>query len=136
MIKWLTRDLDELDAIGRAFLYFYLGVVPLLSSSLTAIRVAWGEHWFVAIFAEQFVATWLALFGTPGEPYSIVLAGLVGMKVWHRTRRKAAAWIAGIAVLLALCEAASAFALAIPGVDWRYQELVDAWLDAGPEDPF
>lgn len=144
MIKWLIRQFDDVlhgdkdgdsdnRAMVRMILYLHIWVLPLILSSIGAIRTAWGEHRFVAVFAEHFAAEWLFIFGGPGW-FSIVLGGFVGMKIWQRTKRKVISWIVGIAMIFALWGATSALAQSIPGVDWRYEEIVDQWLEAEPED--
>lgn len=147
MIKWLVRQIDNVvhaekdfdddtRAMGRwllrMWIYMHVCLLPIVISSIGAIRSAWEEHRFVAVFAEQFTAEWLFIFDRLGGWF--VVGAVVGMKVWQRTKRKIVSWGVGIAVIFVLWGVTSALARSIPGVSWRYEEIVKKSSESEPSD--
>ena len=90
---------------------------------LDSIAAVWGERRPVGGFFEEFLAR-LVFWG--GNFVVLVGAGWVGVKVYQRTENRVIGWSAGILLCVGLLFAVVNLAQMLPGVDWRYERLLNS----------
>ena len=112
-----------LDQFFKLPLWAKLLIGFVIICMLDGLRLAWGEHRFVANFAEATLAValyWGSVFGSFG------LGIFTGIKTTDKSNSTKLGWVIGILVFLIVGVGSGLLISQIPGVGWRYDLMMSS----------
>lgn len=105
-----------------------LSLVVLDAMAIGGIQDAWGEHRFVAAFAESVVAQFLYLAG----PLGALIGGVVVAEKLRKRWKRFPGWalfVVGLAVFIIIAASVRILGHLMPGVGWRIERMLEAEPD-------